>query len=118
MNDFCKQSRDVLVPTNSKRYNTAASFNQMTAYMGVFCRIAETKYTNFEFWLIVLNLNVLRLYILITFAKWKWKNVYLVFACCLIGCVRKCPSLNHLYLFMFQSECIAIPVQWRRGVLF
>jgi len=41
MNDSCKQSRDVLVPTN-----TATSFNQMTAYMGVFYRIAETKYTS------------------------------------------------------------------------
>jgi hypothetical protein len=56
---------------------------------------------------------VLRLYILNTFAKQKCKNVYLVFACCLIGCVRKCPSLNHLYLLLFQSECITISVQGR-----
>jgi hypothetical protein len=42
--DTCKQLRDALVLTNTDRYNTAASFNQTTVYMGVFCHIAETEY--------------------------------------------------------------------------
>lgn len=106
------------MPTNTKRYNKQRILIKWLHTWGRILLHRRNKVHKFEFWVIALNLNVLRLYILITFAKWKCKNVCLVFACCLIGCVRKCPSLNHLYLLMFQSECIAISVQWRRGILF